>query len=180
MYLIDILIIILLIASFWKGFRRGFVLQFISLISVIASLVITYQFHPVIADMIAPLFQFQEVHEVFALPIPIEIPVNSMAATAVAFVLLFFLCRMGFMLVGNALNMVASLPLLNSVNRIAGILLSLAETIVILVLLINIASMLPIESVQNILAESSICQYTITELGFVREKMIEILNTQTV
>ncbi len=176
MHLIDVLLLVWIAASLFAGYRKGFILQFVSLVSVIVAFIIAYQMYPKVAVMMMPYFHFREVHEVFSLPIPIDISVNKMVASAAAFGLLFIGSRIGLNLIARTLNVVASLPLINSANRIAGTMLSFAETLLILVLVVNIASVLPNEALQNIINQSQICQYTLTEFGFVREKMVRLLS----
>ncbi|OEH84432.1 hypothetical protein BHU72_09445 [Desulfuribacillus stibiiarsenatis] len=175
MSVLDGIILLLIVVSLIRGYSRGFVLQFISLISVIASFIIAYKYHPEVAAIIAPYFQLKEIDELLALPIPINLSINNTIASAAAFALLFFAIRIALLLVGRTLDMFTKLPLINSVNRILGLLLSFAETMIILIIIINIASFLPIVTIQNGLAQSQIGQYLLTDFGFVRDKIIRVL-----
>ncbi|OEF95619.1 CvpA family protein [Desulfuribacillus alkaliarsenatis] len=175
MHFIDLLIIIFLIVAVNRGYRRGFILQFISLISVIAAVAIAYMFYPIVAKIIRPFFNMQELHEMFSLPIPLGVSVNEMAATAIAFALLFIGSRIGLMVFARTLDVVCRLPVLNTFNRILGLMLSFAEFMIITVIAVNIGAMLPIEAIQNIIEQSIISQYVMAEFGFVREKIISLL-----
>jgi len=175
MNIVDILLVGLFFISIVRGYSRGFIIQFFSLISAIASIIIAYMFYPVMSTLIKPFFKIKELDEIFSLPIPITIPVNEIAANAVAFALMFFIVKIALMLIGRTLNILSKLPLINSINRIAGSALSTIELFIIILVLVNVASLMPFESAQNVIEESSICQYILTECGFIREKIIEMM-----
>jgi len=175
MSIIDILLVGLLFISIVRGYSRGFIIQFFSLISTISSIIIAYMFYPIISDLIKPFFKIKELNEIFSLPIPIAIPVNEIAANAVAFVVLFFIAKIALMLIGRTLNILSKLPLINLINRIAGSALSSIEMFIITLILVNIASLMPFELVQNIIEQSYICQYILIECGLTREKIIEMM-----
>lgn len=175
MHIVDIIFIGAIIAALFRGYRRGFVLQFISLVSVILAFILAYLFSPQVAVLIRPFFKMQEIHEILALPIPINISVNQMAASAVAYALVFIGSRIGLMVLGRSLDLVCKIPVINGLNSILGLLLSFAETLVILVVIVNIGSMLPVESIQNIVEQSSVSQYILEEFGFLRERLMEVI-----
>lgn len=153
MNLLDIVVLLLLAGAVLNGLRRGFVLQIASLIGFVLALVIAFRFSADLANGLG------EVVPVSAsdgeTPSWLSfLPLDAVLYRVIAFVLLFFGTKFLFRLIAGMLHHVVKLPVLNTVNRLAGVFLALVQIGIILVIAINVLQFIPGPKMQSLLQES--------------------------
>ncbi|OIJ18312.1 hypothetical protein BKP45_12090 [Anaerobacillus alkalidiazotrophicus] len=174
----SLLLFILLITSFFVGFRRGFILQLIHLTGFIIAFIVAYLYHGELATHIRlwiPYPQFPTDNPAFMLIEAFNF--EHVYYTGIAFAILFFSTKILLQIIGSMFDFLAHLPILSTINGWLGGILCFLETLLILVVLLHIAALLPIEFVQDILKESTfaklILEYTPILSNELKEMWIE-------
>lgn len=144
---LDIVALLLLAAGVWTGYRQGLIRQLTRLVAWAAALVAAFLWHDEVAQFLAQRF-------------PLDLPVSGWGDLnpalwlwrILSFLGLALLARWLVLLAGSLLHQVGELPLLSWVNHWLGAIISLAKTVIILVLLINLLSLIP--HLKGLLAQS--------------------------
>ena len=170
--MLSILILVILLFSFFIGRRRGFILQLIHLIGFIASLYVAYKYYGALADNI----QFRLI-----IPYP-ELDGDGIGGmlfqafnaedvyySAIAFALLFFATRIILHIVGTMLDFVAHLPILRTVNNLLGGILCVVETYLILFVILFVAAVLQIQTIQDLMQGSLVAQFMMNHTPFLSD-----------
>jgi membrane protein required for colicin V production len=124
----------------FRGYRRGLVLQVISLVGLVLGIFVAYQF----SDELAPTLK-----EIIPLPaswtsgVLSLLPVEKVVYSAIAFLLLLILTRIVIRVIASILNRFVQLPVLKQVNRLGGLLLSFLKTFLFVWIIVEILSLLP-------------------------------------
>ncbi|HJV44410.1 MAG TPA: CvpA family protein [Bacillota bacterium] len=180
MNVVDMGLISLFLMSLIYGYRRGFVGQAISLLGLLVSFTVAYSFSQNTAVYLRQQF-----------PLPKESPNPLLEAlqgmvslqhffySAFAFILLFFISRFLWRVMGKLLDSVASLPIISMFNRWLGAIFSLLQVLLIIVLSINLIVAIPGEQWKNAVYHSYISQYILQISPFLSEK-VKILPRQKI
>lgn len=153
--MLSLLIFVLLIASFFIGFRRGLILQLIHLTGFIIAFVVAYLYYGDLASQIRlwiPYPQFSSDNP--ALMLIEEFNFEHVYYSGIAFAILFFATKILLQIIGSMFDFLAHLPILNIINGWLGGVLCFLETLLILVVVLHITALLPIEFVQDLLKDS--------------------------
>lgn len=155
----SLIIFILLITSFFVGFRRGFILQLIHLTGFVIAFIVAYLYHAELASHIRlwiPYPQFPSDNPAFMIIESFNF--ENVYYTGIAFAILFFATKIVLQIIGSMFDFLAHLPILSTINGWLGGVLCFLETLLILVVVLHIAALLPIEFVQDILKDSSLAK----------------------
>ncbi len=153
--LLDLGLLIVLTIGFFIGLRRGFILQLIHLVGFIISFIVAYIYY----DRLAPKLVLWVPYPDFDPGKTITMLLGDMSFSdayyrAIAFVLIFIVVRVVLGIIGSALDFVASLPLVRTLNVWAGGFLGLIETYLYIFIILYIMALLPIASIQQALGDS--------------------------
>ena len=121
MNILDIIILLCLVPAIVQGLRKGFISQAISIISIIAGMWASAKFADVVADWVSQY---------------ITAPEQAIRLTAFAIVLIGAFLLLA--LIGKALEGILKLVMLGWVNRILGVVFSVAKCVLILGLLVTV------------------------------------------
>jgi uncharacterized membrane protein required for colicin V production len=157
--MLSLLLLILLITSFFVGFRRGFILQLIHLTGFIIAFLVAYLYYNELAVHIrlwVPYPQFSSDNPAFMLIESFNF--EDVYYSGIAFAILFFATKIIVQIIGSMFDFLAHLPILNIINGWLGGVLCFLETVLILVVVLHVAALLPIELVQDVLKESSLAK----------------------
>jgi uncharacterized membrane protein required for colicin V production len=157
--MLSLLLIILLITSFFIGFRRGFVLQLIHLTGFIIAFIVAYRYYSDLAVHIRlwiPYPQFPSDNPAFMLIDAFN--GEHVYYSGIAFAILFFGTKIAMQIIGSMFDFLAHLPILNVINGWLGGILCFLEVLLILVVVLHIAALLPVELVQATLKESTLAK----------------------
>jgi uncharacterized membrane protein required for colicin V production len=172
--MIDIVIIILLLIGFFIGLKRGLILQVIRLVGYVLAYIVAYLYYKRLAAVLHT-----------AIPYPLQehadVPdwlkstdVESMFYSVIAFILLFFVTKFAFSLLGQLLNMIAQIPILKQLNSLGGGVLGFVEVYIVLFIVILIGTLVPIQPLQSSLNASVLCQTIIDDTPVFSDKMKEL------
>lgn len=163
MSILDVIITVMLLLSFWQGWRQGFVMQLTKIVGLILSAVVAFQYHRPVAEQLErwiPLSGMGQSASSFA-----SSPfVQNGLYNIVAFLLLSFVTGLVVRYIGSLLNSVAQLPVLSLINRLAGSVIAFVKTGLVFLLVLAVVSLIPVEGVQHILAGSSFAAYVKQEM----------------
>lgn len=147
MNLFDIIILAVLIFFALKGFARGLVNEAASLTGLILGGWLAYHYYPALSA-----------------PIRTTLHVPAHVASFLAFILLLLVTGIVAHIVGNVLTAALKLVMLGSLNRLGGILIGVAEGVLLLSLLFSTAtsSFMPEQVRQKVRASESANLFAVT------------------
>jgi len=150
--MLDLALIFLLIMGFFIGLRRGFILQLIHMIGFIVSFIVAYMYYDELAPKLRLWIPYPDFDPGKTLQTVFDgVGMDEAFYRAIAFVIIFFAVRIILGIIGSALDFVASLPILKTLNVWAGGILGFLEIYLLLFILLSIAALLPIPSIQEAL-----------------------------
>ncbi|WP_413379223.1 CvpA family protein [Alkalihalobacillus sp. 1P02AB] len=173
--MLSFIILIILLGSFFIGQRRGFILQLIHLVGFFVSIFVAYKYYDVLASYIRlwiPYPQFSS-DNTFGLIVS-AFDAESVYYGGIAFAILFFGTKIALHIVGSMLDFVAHLPILRMLNRWLGSLLCMVEAYLIMFVLLNVAALIQVEVVQELLHSSVVAQSMIHNTPFLSEWIREL------
>lgn len=153
--MLDLLILIIIVAGFITGLRRGFIVQAMHLFSFFVALIVAYIYYKPLAEVFVywvPYPGFSESgNSVLGLD---QIDVDATFYRALAFAMIFFVVKIILQIIASIFNFISYLPVLNSINRLLGAILGFIEFYVLLFIALYILALLPVESIQSALDRS--------------------------
>ncbi|MEK4565850.1 CvpA family protein [Alkalihalobacillus sp. FSL R5-0424] len=170
--MLSIIILLMLVFSFFVGRRRGFILQLIHLTGFIISLYVAYRYSGNLADNIQfrliipfPEFDGDGIGGMLIQAFNTE----DVYYRAIAFAILFFATRIILHIVGTMLDFVAHLPILRTINKLLGGILCIVETYLIVFVLLYVAAVLQIDVVQGFMQDSIVAQFMLNHTPFLSD-----------
>ncbi len=174
---VDVAILVILLLFALRGYHSGLVNQLVNLFGFVLALVAAYLFYGKLAPFLREFIPFPEFAnptlEFFTKSFDLEV----MYYNAIAFVGIFIGVKLALWLLGAVLNTVAKLPVISTMNNLLGLGVSLLQGFLIVLLLVNFATVLPLESIQEQLAGSGISQKLLEITPGLTEKAYTIWNT---
>lgn len=153
--MLSLFIFLLLVSSFFIGLRRGFILQLIYLTGFIVAIVVAYLYYKELAAYLRLWIPYPNFGSDSAFSMVIEaFRFENVYYSGIAFAVLFFGTKILLHIIGSMLDFVASLPILRTVNSWLGGALCFLEAYLIIFILLHVAALLPIETVQEVLQQS--------------------------
>lgn len=162
--ILTLIILLVLVGGFFIGLRRGFILQVVGLTGFIIALAAAYLY----SNTLAPYLNW------------IPSPASTSGVTegfyyqAIAFVLLFIGVRILWSILGSSLDFLASLPLLNNVNRWLGGAFGIVKVYVAIFLLLNLVAFVPHAAAQQTVSDSTLAQTIVQDTPVLSEKVEEL------
>lgn len=161
--LVNIIVLLILVFGLLKGWRRGFILQAVRIVGFILAIVVARFFYrdfaPALEDIIPYPEGGSEILEV--------LPLESTYYHIIAFILLMFISRIAIQILARALNVVAHLPVIHTLNRFLGAVLGLVERFVIVFVVLLILALIP--ATATYVFESSVAMTILRNTPFVGE-----------
>lgn len=159
---LDWIVYVLAAAACIIGYRRGFAAQLVSLLSLFVAWLTAYFFYDDAAHWVGKLVPV----EAFVSYTKYEFIVRTLkidryVVNALSFLLIFLLVKIGLVLAGHVLSLIAKVPGLNALNRFGGALLALLETTALLLIAVHAMAILPSDGAQRLLAGSQAAQWLI-------------------
>jgi len=173
--MLDIILLILLVAGFLVGARRGLILQLVHLTGFIAAYIIAYMYY----DDLAPKIKLW-------IPYPTTADTNSFFSVlnhlslessyyrAISFIILFIAVKIIWQILGSMLDFLADLPILRTVNRWAGAIFGFAEIYLILFLLLYIGALFPYAGIEKAVDHSYIAHLMIEDTPVFSSKIHDL------
>lgn len=162
--MLDLAVLIILCFGFLMGLRRGFILQLIHLTGFIIASIIAYLYYEQLAPRLTLWVPYPNLSTNLTLPSVFDnVNLEDAYYRAIAFVVIFFAVKILLQIIGSMLDFVAQIPVLKQLNIWAGGMLGFIEVYLIMFILLFIAALLPIESIQGSLTDSILAEFMIKQ-----------------
>lgn len=173
--MLSLILFILLVTSFFIGFRRGFILQLIHLTGFIVAFIIAYLYYADLAKHIRLWIPYPQFTSDGTGSMLIEaFNFEHVYYSGIAFAILFFGTKILLQIIGSMFDFVAHLPILNMVNGWLGGVLGFIEVYLILFVALHIAALLPIEFAQELLDGSTLARFILDYTPILSEQLKEL------
>lgn len=155
--MLDLILIIIFAASLLVGIKRGFIVQVIHLASFFIALIVAYIYYKPLADKFVLWIPYPGFTENASLTLMLDsLDVDRTFYRVIAFAVIFFIVKFALHIVASIFDFLTYLPILNSINRVLGAVLSFVEFYFILFIVLYVLALLPIPSIQNLVGSSVI------------------------
>lgn len=174
--MLDLAVLIVLGFGFLIGLKRGFIRQLIHLTGFFIASYAAFHYHDQLAPKLAlwipyPVsgtestfsFLFEHVH------------LEAIYYRVIAFVVIFIAVHILLFFIGNMLHFLAKIPVFKQLNAWAGGILGFIEVYLITFILLMIAALLPLESIQTTLSGSAACEIILKHTPFLSPFVEEFL-----
>ena len=153
--MLDLLILIIIVAGFITGLRRGFIVQVMHLLGFFVALIVAYIYYKPLADVFVYWVPYPGFNESLTPVIGIDnIDVDATFYRALAFAVIFFTVKIVWQIIASIFNFITYLPVLHSLNRLLGAILGFIEFYVLLFIGLYILALVPVASVQSLMDKS--------------------------
>ncbi|OCS88386.1 CvpA family protein [Caryophanon tenue] len=153
--MLDLLIIIVLIASLIVGIRRGLIVQAIHLLGVAISFIIAWIYYKPLSDHFEMLIPYPGVTSDTDLILSVaDIDVDRTFYRLFAFVLIFIVAKMLLQVIASMFHKFSYLPVLKDWNRIGGAILAFIEFYIVMFMVLYLLAMLPLSFITSRLENS--------------------------
>ena len=160
--MLDLAVLIILCFGFLMGLKRGFILQLIHLTGFMIASIIAYLYYEQLAPKLTLWVPYPNISTNLTLPFVFDnVNLEDAYYRAIAFVVIFFAVKILLQIIGSMLDFVAQIPVLKQLNIWAGGMLGFIEVYLIMFILLFIAALLPIESIQGPLTDSILAEFMI-------------------
>ena len=172
--MIDLVIIVLIAGAILRGFQLGLIRQLIHFLGFFIALFIAYQFSGMVTPYLQnyipiPSFSQSTVYrfsETFQLP--------TLFYNAISFVLVFLGTKLLLNVGGAILHQIASLPGLAIVNRFSGAIVGFIQSILILIIVLNVVTVMPNTAINEFIHGSALSGYFLDLTPFLTEKLYHL------
>lgn len=160
--MIDLLLFIFLLFGFFVGLRRGFVLQLFHLTGFIIAFIFAIIYYDDLSPKLQLWLPYPDLSEGTTWAVFLEsLPMEQAFYNGVSFVVLFFVVKIVLQILANMLDFLTNIPVLNTVKSLFGGVLGFIEHYFILFIVLYLAALLPIGTVQSYIEASFIAQFII-------------------
>ncbi|GGE42280.1 membrane protein [Pullulanibacillus camelliae] len=169
--MLSLIIIILLIAGFFIGKRRGLILQLIHLTGFIAAYVIAFIYYKKFAPVLKLWIPFPDTGSNAFFSTLSHSSLEMAFYRAIAFVIIFVAVKILWQIVGSMLDFLADLPILRTVNRWLGAVFGFAEVYLVLFILLFIGALAPYMGIDQMIDHSYVAHLIIDNTPVLSDKL---------
>ncbi|RDW16287.1 hypothetical protein CWR48_16700 [Oceanobacillus arenosus] len=173
----DLLLIVILIFGFLVGLKRGFILEILHLIGTIVAFIVAVMYYNELGSKLELWIPYPELPESAWADFLQAIPLETAFYNAIAFAVIFFAVKIILQIIASMLDVVASIPIISSVNKILGAILGFIEIYVILFIILYILALTPLTSVQEWINHSTVALFIIEQTPYLSGKILELWST---
>ncbi|MFD0047751.1 CvpA family protein [Actinomycetes bacterium NPDC127524] len=153
--MVDLAIIAILVIGFFIGLRRGLILQLIHLTGFIVAFIAAYAYYDELAPKLKLWIPYPSLGNTSSLKMFFDgAGLDGAYYNAIAFAIIFFAVKILWQLLGSMLDFISHLPILRQLNSWGGGIFGLAEVYFIMFILLYIAALLPVDTIQGPLNDS--------------------------
>lgn len=173
--MLDLIIIVLLLFGLLRGLKRGFIMQIVHLTGFVVAFIVANKYYIPLSEKITLWVPYTNTSEnSFIATIIDNANIEEVFYRAIAFAFIFFAVKFIWQLIGSMIDFIASLPILKQLNTWAGAILGIVEIYLVLFILLYIAALMPIASIQDQLNNSSIAAGIIENTPYLSQKIKEL------
>ncbi|MFF2755117.1 CvpA family protein [Psychrobacillus sp. NPDC058041] len=168
--MLDILILILLVAGFITGAKRGLVVQLIHMTGFIIALIVSYTYYKPLAEKFVLWIPFPAVTTGSKLTIAVEsLDLDQTFYRIIAFALIFMVVKFALHLLASMFDFLKYLPILGFISNMIGAVLGFIEFYFIIFVLLYIFALLPIDIIQSFISKSSLTSWILNHTPLLSE-----------
>ncbi|WP_298783520.1 CvpA family protein [uncultured Marinococcus sp.] len=159
---INVLLVVILIGSFFTGLQRGFVHQLLRLVSLVAAFIVAFLFYEEVAQFLEQWIPYpfgQQTEGTFLA----AFDTRSLFYYSIAFLLLFIAARIIAGFLTGAAGGIARLPVLRTINYWLGGVLGVLEAYVILFVVLAAAMLMPFPALEPVVNNSAVASFILHE-----------------
>lgn len=179
MNILDLIIIIIFIGAFFRGYQQGLIRQLVNLLGFFVAILLSYSFSDEVSPFLQtyiplPTFENSTLHmfsQTFQL--------HYMFYNALAFLLIFLAAKLVLSFGGAILHQVANLPGLKIVNRLSGAVVGLLQGVLIIIIIIHIITVMPWQDLKQFVEGSMISNYLLDLTPKLTEMLYSLWDTST-
>ncbi|MCQ6273462.1 CvpA family protein [Bacillus sp. V3B] len=162
--MLDLVVLIILAFGFLIGLKRGFILQLVHLTGFLIAFIVAYLYYDKLAPTLTLWVPYPNLSSNSTITLLFDnVNLEDAYYRAIAFVLIFFAVRILLQIIGSMLDFIAQIPILKQLNIWAGGLLGFIEVYLIMFIILFIAALLPIESIQTSLTSSILVELIVKQ-----------------
>src|SRR5690625_3305579 len=170
--MVTLVLLLFLLFGFLMGLKRGFVLQVFHLVGFIIAFIVAVVYYGKLAPQLALWIPYPELSGDSSWAAFLQsMPLEKGFYNAIAFAIIFFAAKIVLQIIASMLDFVTRLPILNSVNKLAGAVLGFAEIYLILFIILYILALTPMAGVQSWINDSSLALFIVEHTPFLSEKV---------
>lgn len=157
--MLSAILFIILVISFFIGYRRGFILQILHVAGLIVSFIVAYLYYEDVAHYIRLWIPFPQLSEDSGLTLLVDsFGAEMVYYNGLAFIILFFVTKIVMQVFASLFEFLAHLPVLHFINGWLGGILGFLEGLVVLVIVLHLAALIQWDILQALLQNSSFAQ----------------------
>jgi uncharacterized membrane protein required for colicin V production len=173
--MLDLILLIILVAGFFIGLRRGLILQVVHLTGFIIAFIVAYLNYKELASKIDLYIPYPQISTSDTVNMILEsYDLEAAYYNGLSFALLFFGTKFTLQIIASMLDFLAHLPLLNTINRTLGGVLGFIEVYLIVFFALYFGALLPIEYIQDTMRDSVIAGMIIEHTPLFSDKIEEL------
>jgi len=172
--LLTLIIVFLFFIALYSGAKRGLVLQLVLTIGYLAAFWLALEYHEVLREyleLIVPYPSASLDNNFVFYSQELGLKLDQAFYNGVSFLVILFGGWLVTRFVGGLLSFLTEIPVLKQLNAIGGAILSFVVSYVWIFLVLFLMSTVPMDIIQNMIADSSLAQWMITETPALSEEV---------
>src|SRR5699024_628451 len=160
--MLSLILLLILIFGFFMGLKRGFVLQLMHSIGFLVSFIVATLSYRSLAEQLSLWIPYPDITDDTMLAVFLNtMPLEHAFYNAVSFAIIFFAVKVVLQIIASMLDFLARLPILRTLNTLLGSVLGFVEFELLLFILIFIAALIPVLTVQEMIDGSFVAKLII-------------------
>ena len=173
--MVSLIIILILIFGFFRGLKRGFILQLMHLTGFIVAFIVAALYYRKLASYVSLWVPYPDIGDDSLWAIFLNtLPLEAAFYNGIAFAIIFFGTKIVLQIVASMLDSLANLPVLRSINKILGAALGFIEVYLVTFIILFILALVPVGSIQTHI-KSSFLETLIVEHTPILSNLLESL-----
>jgi len=172
--MLSVIILILLVAGFFIGRRRGLILQLIHLTGFIVAYIVAFLYYDKLASVLKLWIPFPDTDSNAFFTSLTHATLEASFYRAIAFVIIFIAVKIIWQIFGSMLDFLADLPILRTANRWLGGLFGFVEVYLVLFILLFIGAIAPYAGIDQMIDHSYMAHLIIEDTPFLSDKLQEL------